>query len=218
MKILITAGPTREAIDPVRFLSNRSSGRMGYALAHAFAHAQHQVLLVSGPTALDVPDHVDFIPIESAEEMLRATLAASNRCDVVICCAAVSDYRPLRYSTQKIKKNSATLTLELERTPDVLGSLRPHGFTGTLVGFAAETENLETHARAKLLAKGCDLVIGNDVSLPGMGFDAEDNELLLIDPHGCSRMPRAAKSQLAHQLVPIICDLALMRQRTRQME
>lgn len=213
MKILITAGPTREAIDPVRFLSNRSSGRMGYALAHAFAHAQHQVLLISGPTALEVPDHVDFIPIESAEEMFVATCQVCSRYDVVICCAAVSDYRPVQCATQKIKKNAVTLSLELERTPDVLGSLRSRGFTGALIGFAAETQDLELQARRKLDEKGCDLIIANDVSQPGVGFDSEDNELLLVDPLGSIVLPRATKSQLAHQLVPIICDIAFQRQR-----
>ncbi len=210
MNILVTAGPTREPIDPVRFLSNRSSGKMGYELAAAFAHAGHSVLLISGPTALDVPDHVDFIPIETAAEMYQAVSNHLERMEIAIFAAAVADYTPAVAAAEKIKKSSDTLTLELVKTPDILGSARsPLGFTGTLIGFAAETENLESNARDKLTRKGCDLIIANDVSKPGIGFDSNQNEVLLVCPSHSEALPLASKHDLAHQLVQAILELTL---------
>lgn len=207
VNVLVTAGPTREAIDPVRFLSNRSSGKMGYELACAFQHAGHQVLLVSGPTSLDVPDGVDFLPVESAAEMHQAVRNHIGRMDVAVCAAAVADYTPALVAPQKMKKSGDTLTLELVRTPDILGSARSaFGFTGTLVGFAAETENLETNARGKLASKSCDLIIANDVSRPGIGFDSDQNEVLLVFPDRCQPLPLASKHDLAHQLVQAILE------------
>ena len=138
MNFLITAGPTREAIDPVRYLSNRSSGRMGYALAAAAARQDHQVLLISGPSSLDVPAGVDFLPVESAREMFEAVENHINKTDAAIFAAAVADYRPVSVPDQKIKKTGETLDLQLVRNPDILGSARSgFGFQGTLVGFAA---------------------------------------------------------------------------------
>ena len=210
MNILVTAGPTREPIDPVRFLSNRSSGKMGYELAAAFAHAGHSVLLISGPTALDVPDHVDFIPVETAAEMYQAVANHLGRMELAIFAAAVADYTPAAAAPEKIKKSSDTLTLELVKTPDILGSARsPLGFTGTLVGFAAETENLESNARAKLTRKGCDLIIANDVSKPGIGFDSDQNEVLLVHSGHSEALPQATKHDLAHQLVQAILELKM---------
>lgn len=207
MNILVTAGPTREPIDPVRFLSNRSSGKMGYELAAAFAHAGHTVLLISGPTALDIPDGVDFLPIETAREMHEAVSHHIGRMEIAIFAAAVADYTPATIAPGKIKKSSDTLTLELVKTPDILGSVRSLGFTGTLVGFAAETENLESHAREKLTRKNCDLVIANDVSKPGIGFDADHNEVLLVFPTHTESLPLATKHDLAHQLLQAILEL-----------
>lgn len=208
MRILITAGPTREALDPVRFLSNRSSGKMGYALAHAFVHAGHAVLLISGPTELDVPDGVDFIHVETAAEMHDAVRDAIGRCQVAVFAAAVADYTPCHPAAQKIKKSGETLTLELVRTQDILGSARPgFGFTGTLVGFAAETENLEANARDKLVRKHCDLVVANDVSIPGLGFDADRNAVLLVFPGYNEAIPATSKHELAHRLVHHILEL-----------
>ncbi len=208
MNILVTAGPTREPIDPVRFLTNRSSGKMGYELAAAFSRAGHSVLLVSGPTALDVPDGVDFLPVETAAEMHAAVANHIGRKDVAIFAAAVADYTPAVIAPEKLKKSSETLTLELVKTPDILGSARGSlAFTGTLVGFAAETENLETNARAKLTRKGCDLVIANDVSKPGIGFDSDHNEVLLVYPNHNESLPLATKHDLAHQLVQAITKL-----------
>ncbi len=210
MNILVTAGPTREPIDPVRFLTNRSSGKMGYELAAAFAHAGHTVLLVSGPTALDVPDRVDFLPVETAAEMHAAVANHLGRMDIAVFAAAVADYTPRTVAPEKLKKSADTLTLELVKTPDILGSARtPFGFTGTLVGFAAETENLEANAREKLTRKQCDLIVANDVSKPGIGFDSDQNEILLVYPDHSEPLPQASKHDLAHQLVQAILELHL---------
>lgn len=215
MKILVTAGPTREPIDPVRFLTNRSSGKMGYALANALAHEGHSVLLISGPTAIDVPPGVDFLRVETAAEMHDVVSRYLGRMDIAIFAAAVADYTPAQVQPQKIKKSGATLTLELVRTADCLGSARgAFGFGGTLVGFAAETENLEDNAREKLLRKQCDLVIANDVSRPDIGFDSDENEVLLVFPGHSERLPRATKHDLAHQMVHAI--LLLHFERTSQ--
>lgn len=207
MQVLITAGPTREPIDPVRYLTNRSSGKMGYALAHAFAHAGHHVLLVSGPTALDVPDGVDFLPVMTAAEMHDAVMRYLPKQDIAVFAAAVADYTPAAVADQKIKKTGDTLTLELVRTPDILGSARER-FQGTLVGFAAETEDLEANARKKLLGKRCDLVIANDVSQPGIGFDSDRNEVLLVYPDRSVALPADDKAHLAIHLADAILALA----------
>jgi phosphopantothenoylcysteine decarboxylase/phosphopantothenate--cysteine ligase len=210
VKVLVTAGPTREPMDPVRFLTNRSSGKMGYEIAAAFAHAGHAVLLVSGPTALDVPDRVDFIPVETAAEMHAAVGHHLGRMDIAVFAAAVADYTPASVSPEKIKKSADTITLELIRTPDILGSARaPLGYEGTLVGFAAETENLEANARDKLKRKGCNLVIANDVSQPGIGFDSDHNEVILVYPDRTEALALASKHDLAHQLVQAILELHL---------
>lgn len=202
MRVLVTAGPTREALDPVRYLTNRSSGKMGYAMADAFARAGHTVLLVSGPTNLDVPDGVDFLPVETALEMHEAVKRHIGRMNAAVFAAAVADYRPAMAEEQKIKKTGDTLTLELVRTPDILGSVRGEfGFTGTLVGFAAETQNLEANAKEKLKRKGCDLVIANDVSKPGIGFDSDRNEVLLVFPEHVEALPEDEKHHLAPRIV-----------------
>jgi phosphopantothenoylcysteine synthetase/decarboxylase len=212
VNILITAGPTREAIDPVRFLSNRSSGKMGYELAAAFARVGHAVLLVSGPTALDVPGGVDFLPVETAAEMHEAVGRHIQRMDVAVFAAAVADYTPASRAPEKLKKSADTLILELVKTPDILGSARaPFGFTGTLVGFAAETGNLIANARDKLIRKGCDFIVANDVSQPGIGFDSNDNKVSLIYQDHVEDLPLASKHHLAHQLVHAILELHKQR-------
>lgn len=209
MKVLVTAGPTCEPIDPVRFLTNRSSGKMGYTLAGAFAHEGHSVLLVSGPTHLDVPINVDFIPVETAAEMYDVVSKHIGRMDIAVFAAAVADYTPAMIEPQKIKKSGERLTLELVRTADILGSARAaFGFQGTLVGFAAETENLEANARDKLSRKQCDLVIANDVSQAGIGFDSDHNQVLLVYPDRSETLPMASKHELSLQLVDAIIHLS----------
>ncbi len=202
MKFLITAGPTREPLDPVRYLTNRSSGRMGYALAGAARHEGHEVLLISGPTTLDVPAGVDFIPVETAQQMYDAVRDMIKGVDVAILCAAVADYRPVACADHKIKKNAEKLVLELERTPDILGSMRSvFGFTGKLIGFAAETNDVIAYGRDKLQRKQCDIIVANDVSKPGIGFDARENEVVLIYPDREVPLPLDTKEHIALQIV-----------------
>ncbi len=212
MKVLVTAGPTREPIDPVRFLTNRSSGKMGYTLAGAFVHEGHSVLLISGPTNLDVPENIDYIPVETAAEMHAAVSRYIGKMDIAVFAAAVADYTPANVAPQKIKKSGDVLTIELVRTTDILGSARePLGFAGTLVGFAAETENLEANAREKLVRKHCDLVVANDVSQPGIGFDSDDNQVLLVYPDHTQALPKASKHEISLQIVDAIVALEKSR-------
>lgn len=208
MKILITAGPTREPLDPVRYLTNRSSGKMGYALAAAAASQGHRVILVSGPTDLDIPAGVDFVPVESASEMFQAVEAWIKDCELAIFAAAVADYRPASVASEKIKKTGETLTLELVRNPDILGSARGElGFEGILVGFAAETQNLEENARQKLVRKKCDLIVANDVSRRDIGFDSNQNEVLLVYADRSQALPKDDKGHLAHHILAAAIDL-----------
>jgi len=207
VKLLVTSGPTREPIDPIRYLTNRSSGKMGYAVADAAAHAGHRVLLISGPTLLDVPSGVDFIPVETAAEMYDAVAAHLPRMDAAVFAAAVADYTPAAPAAQKIKKTADVLSLELVKTKDILGSARePLGFTGFLVGFAAETENVEVNARLKLAAKGCDLIVANDVSRTDIGFDSHENEALLVFPNRTEPFPKAPKHDLAIRIVSMLAE------------
>lgn len=201
LRVLVTAGPTREAIDPVRFVSNRSSGKMGYAVAAAAAAAGARVVLVSGPVALAPPERVDCVRVETAAEMHAAVLARAADCDIFIGAAAVADYRPAAPAEQKLKKRTATLRLDLERTDDILAAvaaLHPAPFT---VGFAAETERLAEHARAKRMAKALDMIAANRVNVPGLGFDADDNALTLYWEGGECELPPASKTQLARALI-----------------
>jgi len=203
VRVLITAGPTREPIDPVRYITNRSSGKMGYALAAAAAARGAQVTLVSGPVACACPSGAQCIDVETAEEMHRAVMGEAREADIFIGCAAVADYRPAQAAPQKMKRKEASMTLELVRSPDVLASvaqLSPRPYT---VGFAAETQALERNASSKLKAKGLDLIAANLVG-PQMGFDTEDNALLVLWPGGSKRLQRAAKSTLATQLMDLI--------------
>jgi len=203
MRLLVTAGPTREPIDPVRYLSNRSSGKMGYALAEAARDRGHEVVLVSGPVSLTPPQGVDTVAVETAEEMFRAVAARIGSVDAAIFCAAVSDYRVAEVAPEKRKKSDDGWTLRLVRTPDILGSARGDlGFRGILVGFAAETERVEANGREKLERKGCDLLVANDVGAEGIGFGSDENEVVLLYRDGSREaLPRAAKSVLAATLV-----------------
>ena len=183
MHLLITAGPTREAIDPVRYISNRSSGKMGYALCEAALARGHQVTLISGPVSLTPPVGAKVVNVISAQDMYDAVEQCINGKDVAIFSAAVADYRPMEVAAQKIKKSTDSMTLMLERTPDILGSVRQtFGYAGLLIGFAAETENLIANATSKLRRKACDMVVANRVDIPGTGFDSDLNEVILCLP------------------------------------
>jgi phosphopantothenoylcysteine synthetase/decarboxylase len=203
MNLLITAGPTREPLDPVRYLSNRSSGKMGYALASAAAERGHAVTLISGPVNLPAPTGVEVISVITAQEMYEAVKEHLRGQDAAIFSAAVADYRPAQIQPQKIKKSADRFTLELERTPDILGAARStFGFSGVLIGFAAETENLIANATDKLTRKRCDLIVANQVSTPGIGFDSDLNEVMLCAP-GVPPQPlgRDTKATLAHVIL-----------------
>lgn len=184
---------------------------MGYALAHAFEAEGHAVLLISGPTQLDIPDSVDFIPVETAAEMHDAVERNIGRVDAAIFAAAVADYTPAQVAAHKLKKSGDILALELVKTPDILGSARTMGFDGILVGFAAETENLESNARDKLRRKGCDLVVANDVSRKDTGFDSDYNRVLLVYPDHTEALPTATKHDLGHWLVDAIVELVALK-------
>ena len=198
-KVVVTAGPTWEAIDPVRGITNHSSGKMGYAVAEAACEAGARVVLVSGPTVLDTPDNTHLVPVRSALEMHDAVMAEVKDADIFIAVAAVADYRPADPATEKIKKQSETLTLDLVKNPDILATVAGLGNVYT-AGFAAETNNIEKHAREKLLKKGVDLIAANKVG-EGAGFGTDDNALQLIDRSDVLSLPTMSKSQLARILV-----------------
>ncbi|MBI3897781.1 MAG: bifunctional phosphopantothenoylcysteine decarboxylase/phosphopantothenate--cysteine ligase CoaBC [Gammaproteobacteria bacterium] len=201
LKVVVTAGPTWEAIDPVRAITNKSSGKMGYAVATAAAEAGAQVVLISGPTNLPDPARVQTVRVISAEEMYQAVQAQLNDVQVFIGVAAVADYRPVKTTAHKIKKTSEQLTIELVRNPDILAAVAKHQPRIYTVGFAAETDDLETYARAKLQTKNIDLVAANLVGAQGLGFEADDNELLLVDRTGSTPLTRAPKGALARALI-----------------
>jgi len=202
MHFVITAGPTREPIDPVRYLSNHSSGKMGYAIAGFAAHEGHKVTLISGPTDLEIPHNVDFIPVETAQDMYDVTQKSLPDADVGIFAAAVADYRPSSTPDQKIKKNSDTLTLELVKNPDILASARSvFGFKGVLVGFAAETQNVIDNARSKLVRKECNFVVANDVSRSDIGFNSEQNEVTFVYNESEEGIPKMDKIELAKAII-----------------
>lgn len=202
LHLLVTAGPTREALDPVRFITNHSTGRMGYELARAAMLRGAQVTLVSGPTALDPPPFVELVRVESAQQMHDAVMAAAPAQDVIIKAAAVADYRPAHTAGEKIKKSGADLTLELTRTPDILAELgaarRPGQF---LCGFAMETRDLLDNARAKLEKKGADMIVANSLREAGAGFGGATNHVTLVEPTGCTELPLAGKDEVAHRIL-----------------
>lgn len=206
-KVVITAGPTREAIDPVRYISNYSSGKMGYALAEAAAEAGAKTILISGPTNLPCPERVKRIDVTSADEMLTASLEQAAGCDLFIAAAAVADYRPIQVAAQKMKKgNNTTLTLELVKNPDILASIAALADKPYTVGFAAESENLLDYARAKLVSKNLDLVIANNIATPGIGFSSDDNAVTLVNHMGERELSQRSKHQLARELIALIAE------------
>ncbi|WP_221390828.1 bifunctional phosphopantothenoylcysteine decarboxylase/phosphopantothenate--cysteine ligase CoaBC [Dyadobacter sp. NIV53] len=206
-KILITAGPTAEPIDPVRFISNRSSGKMGYALAKAFAHAGAQVTLISGPTDLEIPDpEIRLIRVETAEEMFVAAQEYFDQNDVVIFSAAVADYTPAHVAQQKIKKQGQVMTLELKKTTDIAGTLGSQKKSGQLViGFALETENELEYAMDKLLRKNLDYIIVNSLNDPGAGFAHDTNKISVIDKEkNISYFSLKSKDEVAQDILGIV--------------
>jgi phosphopantothenoylcysteine decarboxylase / phosphopantothenate---cysteine ligase len=209
--VLITAGPTREQIDPVRYLSNRSSGRMGYALAEAALRRGARVLLVSGPTALTPPGGAEVTGVETAEDMRNAVLKLFPQATVVVKTAAVSDYRPKSAARQKIK-GKEPWTLELEPTSDILGEIASRKGTRLIVGFAAETENVLENARQKLLAKKLDAIVVNDVSREGIGFDSERNAVAIITEDHVLDVPETSKWEVAGRVLDQIVMLRQHRQ------
>jgi len=204
--VLITAGPTRERIDPVRYLTNRSSGRMGYALAEAALRRGARVLLVSGPTTLTPPAAADVTWIESAEEMRKAALELLPKATVVVKTAAVSDYRAKFPAAQKIKR-SGPMTLELEPTADILSEIVRQKQAQVIIGFAAETENVLENARKKLLSKSLDAVVVNDVSREGVGFDSERNAVTIITQHDVVEVPETTKWEVAQRVLDQVARL-----------
>ena len=202
-RILVSAGPTQEPIDPVRYISNRSSGKMGYAIAEAARARGAQVVLVTGPTKLPVPKGVDVVPVETAEEMTKALSSRLSWSTVVIMAAAVADFRPKHTASTKLKKQGKSeTTLDLERTTDILTALSARRTHQILVGFAAETNDLLAHATDKLMTKGLDLVVANDVAQPGGGFNSEQNAATLIDRHGqVTELPLRPKRELADNIL-----------------
>jgi phosphopantothenoylcysteine decarboxylase/phosphopantothenate--cysteine ligase len=205
-RVLITAGPTRECIDPVRFVSNRSSGKMGFAVAHAAREAGAEVVLVSGPVALPTPPGVRRVEVESAADMLAAVLEEVDRTDIFISTAAVADYRPTRTYDQKIKKTSDHMDLSMERTADIVGTVAARAQRPFVVGFAAETESVEQNARSKLLKKNLDMIAANEVGAD-KAFDCEDNHLVVLWRSGRRELGRASKSALAQRLVALIAEV-----------
>jgi phosphopantothenoylcysteine decarboxylase/phosphopantothenate--cysteine ligase len=199
-RVLVTAGPTREAIDPVRYISNRSSGRMGFAIATAAAEAGAQVTLVSGPVSLETPPGVQRIDVETAQAMFEHVMEQAAANDIFISVAAVADYRPASQAGQKIKKSSETMTLDLARNPDILAAVAALTGGPFTVGFAAETETLELNALGKLEAKGLDMIAANEVGA-GLGFDSKENALQVFWRGGSVTLARTGKNKLARQLI-----------------
>ncbi len=205
MTFLITAGPTREPIDPVRYISNRSSGKMGYAIAEAALDVGHEVILISGPVNLSPPRKAKFISVSSTDEMFEAVHRHTDESDICVLCAAVADYKPAEVSPVKIKKRAAQVSLELIPTRDILQSLgRRQNRKFLLVGFAAETDHLESNATKKLHEKNCDIIVANDARI---GMESDENELLILFCDGeTKKISRATKTFLARELVKIFLN------------
>ena len=202
---LITAGPTREFLDPIRYISNRSSGKMGYAIAEAALAVSSCVTLVSGPTALTPPKDVEFLSVTTAQEMAEAVWGRFDSVDICIMAAAVCDYRPKNTSANKIKKGTFSGVLELEPTPDILAELGRRKKSQVLVGFAAETDEMEKHAREKLTRKGLDFIVANDAH----AFDAETNRVAIIGSDGkVERLPEMPKIEVAKIIIERAARLA----------
>jgi phosphopantothenoylcysteine decarboxylase/phosphopantothenate--cysteine ligase len=206
VRVMLTAGPTREAIDPVRYISNSSSGKMGFALAAAAADAGAEVTLIAGPVHLPAPAGVSRIDVLTAADMHAAVMARVDACDVFIGCAAVADYRPAEVAQQKIKKTGESLEIRLVRNPDIIADVAAHRPRPFTVGFAAETNDLLLHARQKLERKGLDLVIANDVSRSDIGFESDHNEVCIVSATGDGDPLSGTKLAIARALVEDIAQ------------
>ena len=210
MRFLIAAGPTREPIDPVRYISNRSSGKMGYAIAKAALAAGHSVTLISGPVSLEAPENTKLISVSTSEEMFDAVHRHAHECDICVLCAAVADYKPANVSSTKIKKRGEKFLLELVPTRDILDSLgHKQDRHFALVGFAAETDHVEENALKKLRAKDCDIIVANDVSDANSGMESDVNEVTILFRNGeKKKISRAPKKIIARELVKIFSNFA----------
>ncbi len=208
--VLVTAGPTREPIDPVRYIGNRSSGRMGYALAEAALRRGAKVILVSGPTALKPPATAEFVRVETAQEMRDAVMARLERATIVIKAAAVADFTVRHAAEQKIKRKGP-VTLDLEPTPDILAEVGARKGARIVVGFAAETENVLANARKKLESKSLDAIVLNDVSQPGIGFDSERNAVTILTHAGAENVPEMSKWEVAHRVLDAVVKIKAER-------
>lgn len=204
--VVITAGPTREAIDPVRYISNHSSGKMGYALAEAAAEAGARVILISGPVSLPCPQRVRLTKIDSAEQMLAAALDQIENCDLFIAAAAVADYRPANVAEQKIKKtgDNDEMVIQLVKNPDIVATIASHPQRPFTVGFAAETQQVISYAKDKLARKKLDMIIANDVSVEGIGFNSDENAVTVVTAEAEQTLAQASKTQLARTLIELI--------------
>jgi phosphopantothenoylcysteine decarboxylase/phosphopantothenate--cysteine ligase len=210
--ILITAGPTCEDLDPVRYITNRSSGKMGYAVAEAAARRGARVILVSGPVNLDTPPGVERLDVRTAEQMHRAVTQKFPDSSIAIFAAAVADYRPVETAGEKIKRNKEPLSLMLEPTPDILASVASRKGQAIVVGFAAETQNVAENARKKLVAKNADLIVANDVTAEGAGFDHDTNIVTLFSRDGRDlALPKLSKSEVAQRILDEIVRLRTLR-------
>ncbi|MCH8103983.1 MAG: bifunctional phosphopantothenoylcysteine decarboxylase/phosphopantothenate--cysteine ligase CoaBC [Proteobacteria bacterium] len=212
-QVLISAGPTREAIDPVRYISNRSSGKMGYALAQAASEAGADVTLVSGPVEISPPQSVRRVSVTSAIEMRDAVIERAPGADIFIACAAVSDYRVEKPAAHKIKKDGASMQLELVPTPDIVSEVTQLGNKPFTLGFAAETEDVEQHAREKLTRKNLDMIAANQVGVRPSGFESDTNEILVIWPDGQQLLALGEKRVIAIQLIDLLADRYLANER-----
>ena len=218
IKVVITAGPTREAIDPVRYISNNSSGKMGYALAEAASEAGAETILISGPVNLKPPSRAKTVYVISAREMHIVALEEAVNCQLFIACAAVADYRPVNQSEQKIKKSKDEITINLIKNPDIVADIAALTNRPFTVGFAAETPQtkdcLEIYAREKLERKNLDLVIANDVSGRTMGFDSDDNAVLVVETSSSEAIPKTSKTILSRQLIAKIAKMLKITNKT----
>ncbi len=200
-KVVITAGPTREALDPVRYISNHSSGKMGYALATAALDAGADVVLISGPVNLSIPERCQYLPVISANDMLLASLEYAKKADIFIATAAVADYRAVSIAENKIKSDSDVLTINFEKNPDIVSTVATANESLFVVGFAAESTDVENYAKGKLKTKGLNAIIANDISRLDIGFNSDDNEVSWIDMDSSIAFSKRSKTQLSRDLI-----------------